>query len=328
MKTGRNDPCPCGSGKKYKHCCLGKPLLNKDLDLDLDLDLEFGSSPIFIEGAYDDRYIDGYDIDGYMGLLPEQMQRLMHEKMNDLADIVTINKKLDSSDIADVPIIRYLDFLLFLYSRNQNALPLTSKGCYRHTIVDTFNRELFPYNKSLLKLGSEDYSLALRQVHSLLRRFSFVDENASSSRLNERGLELLAQKNYQKFYLDFLNYALYEADWVDNLPIARLRLDHFRFFQKTAIFSFLLLKNKAVSFTDYETLYDAFVRAFPDFDPDKNSDDSLIILPALYKVLFLINFSHVYGLVEYDIEEEMLDVVEDALFKTTKLFKKLFTWQV
>ncbi len=22
-KIGRNDPCPCGSGKKYKHCCLG-----------------------------------------------------------------------------------------------------------------------------------------------------------------------------------------------------------------------------------------------------------------------------------------------------------------
>ena len=23
-KPGRNDPCPCGSGKKYKHCCLLK----------------------------------------------------------------------------------------------------------------------------------------------------------------------------------------------------------------------------------------------------------------------------------------------------------------
>jgi len=21
---GRNDPCPCGSGKKYKKCCLNK----------------------------------------------------------------------------------------------------------------------------------------------------------------------------------------------------------------------------------------------------------------------------------------------------------------
>ena len=24
MTVGRNDPCPCGSGKKYKKCCLGK----------------------------------------------------------------------------------------------------------------------------------------------------------------------------------------------------------------------------------------------------------------------------------------------------------------
>jgi tetratricopeptide (TPR) repeat protein len=23
-KAGRNEPCPCGSGKKYKRCCLGK----------------------------------------------------------------------------------------------------------------------------------------------------------------------------------------------------------------------------------------------------------------------------------------------------------------
>ena len=21
-KVGRNDPCPCGSGKKYKQCCM------------------------------------------------------------------------------------------------------------------------------------------------------------------------------------------------------------------------------------------------------------------------------------------------------------------
>ncbi len=24
MKIGRNAPCPCGSGKKYKNCCLAK----------------------------------------------------------------------------------------------------------------------------------------------------------------------------------------------------------------------------------------------------------------------------------------------------------------
>jgi hypothetical protein len=25
-KVGRNDPCPCGSGKKYKQCCWNKRL--------------------------------------------------------------------------------------------------------------------------------------------------------------------------------------------------------------------------------------------------------------------------------------------------------------
>ena len=31
MKVGRNDPCPCGSGVKYKKCCLGKDIqVNRD----------------------------------------------------------------------------------------------------------------------------------------------------------------------------------------------------------------------------------------------------------------------------------------------------------
>ena len=33
MKVGRNDPCPCGSGKKYKKCCLHKSNLGYNLYL-------------------------------------------------------------------------------------------------------------------------------------------------------------------------------------------------------------------------------------------------------------------------------------------------------
>jgi len=29
FKPGRNDPCPCGSGKKYKRCCLGKKTIKE-----------------------------------------------------------------------------------------------------------------------------------------------------------------------------------------------------------------------------------------------------------------------------------------------------------
>ena len=31
-KTGRNNPCPCGSGNKYKKCCLSKDLENKAIE--------------------------------------------------------------------------------------------------------------------------------------------------------------------------------------------------------------------------------------------------------------------------------------------------------
>ncbi len=34
MKTGRNAPCPCGSGKKYKHCCLELDRANRGLTID------------------------------------------------------------------------------------------------------------------------------------------------------------------------------------------------------------------------------------------------------------------------------------------------------
>jgi hypothetical protein len=31
-KIKRNDPCPCGSGKKYKKCCMDKTTTTKMID--------------------------------------------------------------------------------------------------------------------------------------------------------------------------------------------------------------------------------------------------------------------------------------------------------
>lgn len=30
VKIGRNDPCPCGSGRKYKRCCLPESAVAED----------------------------------------------------------------------------------------------------------------------------------------------------------------------------------------------------------------------------------------------------------------------------------------------------------
>ncbi len=54
-KIGRNDPCPCGSGKKYKNCCLAKDRARRlcdsawrqDEQLVLDQLLDFARRPDF-----------------------------------------------------------------------------------------------------------------------------------------------------------------------------------------------------------------------------------------------------------------------------------------
>jgi hypothetical protein len=30
-KIGRNEPCPCGSGRKYKHCCSSDLVKNEKI---------------------------------------------------------------------------------------------------------------------------------------------------------------------------------------------------------------------------------------------------------------------------------------------------------
>lgn len=46
MKVGRNEPCPCGSGNKFKKCCLNKPFPNPEQEAELEADLALGQQRI------------------------------------------------------------------------------------------------------------------------------------------------------------------------------------------------------------------------------------------------------------------------------------------
>lgn len=87
MKIGRNDPCPCGSGRKYKNCCLedqGSGLPNE------------GPAGVFAEirqalqgrqfssleevRSFTDRFMrqrNQASLDDFQGLSPEQMHRIL-----------------------------------------------------------------------------------------------------------------------------------------------------------------------------------------------------------------------------------------------------------
>lgn len=49
-KVGRNDPCPCGSGKKYKQCCVDKPAEQAPKAMRLGLPILLGLAAIGFAG--------------------------------------------------------------------------------------------------------------------------------------------------------------------------------------------------------------------------------------------------------------------------------------
>ena len=84
-KIGRNDPCPCGSGRKYKKCCQGKQPLSKALPVgpeseranntaptDSGLEIPAGMTPYVIARLFEDSELFA------------EMQRLEPEKARGL----------------------------------------------------------------------------------------------------------------------------------------------------------------------------------------------------------------------------------------------------
>ena len=79
MKIGRNDPCPCGSGKKYKHCCLSPASVISD-ELHTLLAGQELDSIEDIQAVADDFMSDRnlQEQDDFCGLSPDQMYRLLY----------------------------------------------------------------------------------------------------------------------------------------------------------------------------------------------------------------------------------------------------------
>ena len=53
-KVSRNDPCPCGSGKKHKNCCLGKTVITPKRKLGAVLAVAVGIAGGLAAGMYSD----------------------------------------------------------------------------------------------------------------------------------------------------------------------------------------------------------------------------------------------------------------------------------
>jgi tetratricopeptide (TPR) repeat protein len=90
IKTGRNDPCHCGSGKKYKRCCLQKDQIAESAALALAVAARAA------EAAQHDHNHDGRD---FCGPFSDDSEDELTRDSNAVVDLVQ-EGKLDQAEAA------------------------------------------------------------------------------------------------------------------------------------------------------------------------------------------------------------------------------------
>src|SRR3989304_8730554 len=117
-KTGRNDPCPCGSGKKYKKCCMSgqatKTLLPGAQEIAEEIRKEFADRPassLAEAQAVANRVMKRRNrtaLAEFSGLSPEQMHRFLDFPFSSLG-IASFAEELDRQ--SEAPVMKLFSFL-------------------------------------------------------------------------------------------------------------------------------------------------------------------------------------------------------------------------
>lgn len=129
MKIGRNDPCPCGSGKKYKRCCIGAAAKQLAGFAD-DMAQAAALSP---EPSIDDLNLvaqrraeerNNRPLDDFCGLSPAQIYNWMYAPLHQLEQV----KITPPDDLTASPVMRYLSLLLDEALQHDGSFNATAKG--------------------------------------------------------------------------------------------------------------------------------------------------------------------------------------------------------
>jgi len=305
-KIGRNDPCPCGSGKKYKHCCMAKTAppdeggtaqrVMEEMREALDSQ-EFRS----LEEAqgFLDRFRESKNrvpqLD-FLGLSSDQVYRMLHSPLEDLGDMLRFNHQLDPSAFRDITIVK--NTLFFLVRLNDlEPLKATAKG----NLPLTFTRELHqqfinPSRQFQFRIRSEEESIAVNTLRHVLRMCGWVKKTKNYYSLTRKGRSLLAQGFSEEHFFRLLHVFTDRFNWAfqDMYP-------SFWIIQAGFVFSLYLVHRKARRFIEDEDLGDYFIKAFPAtlseaeempfFDPSDT-------VRNCFSLRFLEHFCEYFGFVE------------------------------
>jgi hypothetical protein len=309
MKTGRNDPCPCGSGLKFKKCCADKDYAEEHQRImgpvmgelkELLKDKSFGSldeANAFLRQHSQQR--NQPPVDDFHGLSSEQMHRFLHFPY-DTPHLVTIPSILDSNQQA--PILSL--FKLLVDGIGDDGLKATATGnlprnfC-RESAQSYYGEEEY---RRISRFGELRTEPEIREMHvtrlvaglaGLIRKYKgkFILSKECRKLLAEQGQPGIYPRLFRAFVRDY-NWAY--QDHLEEIP----------FIQQSFLFSLYLLSKYGGEWQTSTFYEDSFIRAFPNLLPQVQPIGSYYspekVVRLSYSTRCLERFARFFGLVEIE----------------------------
>lgn len=343
MKIGRNDPCPCGSGKKYKQCCINKQKADPVFDYELpptlmeqqgtpngatDLLNEFRMQ-LNMQGEltadeveqfameYNHR-INAQPLDDFLGLSPEQMNQLLYgDPDQSTFPVQFCPENLTESDVLHTPIIEQLTFLAGRMAET-GSLPLTGRGFLKRALAREIHAKFTSFSLFINeKLRSADDSLTVSMLAALGEIAGLFQFKKTAVHLN-KPLYQKMKNDPVGFYMEMVDVFVNRYNW---LFYSRYE-EQCAILQKAYLFDLYILHKKARHFISGRELEKIYAAAFPMAVTDPHNPFSM---GTGFMGLFLERFTALFGLTEFEVKRE--EIIPEYFWRVTPLFDKLLDWQ-
>lgn len=223
MKLSRNDLCSCGSGKKYKRCCMDS-IAKQSAQVADDIAQVLAMSPNLsldelnlvaqrkIEQRNHQPHAD------FCGLTSTQMQNWLYAPLDELID-VTIKTP---SDLSSSPVMRYLALILDEAMLQGGSFKATTKGNLPAKLVKQASELLpgfavakFETVPSISEyMGSnEDKFNALHYTRILAELTGIIYRKNGSFYVKKSAQKQYAEQGLQAFFVPMLSAAIKQYNW-------------------------------------------------------------------------------------------------------------------
>jgi hypothetical protein len=304
MKLGRNDPCYCGSGKKFKRCCMSSvskqhAQLFDDVEamLAMNPNLSLDELNTALQHKVQDRNNQPHP--DFCGVTPMQMANWLYAPFDEFK-WVTISTP---DSLSASPVMRYLALILDEAMAQEGAFKATSKGNLPTKLVKQasellpefavaqFEREI---SISEFAGSNEDKFNALHYTRVLAEISGIIYRRSGRYHVKKSAQKQYQTQGVQAFFKPMLEAAVSQYNWG--------YLDGFEFDADLRTF-WLFMLWRIQSHNNVEQLVEEVMTAFPDllqgfpaddyFSPERN-------LSMLIELRFIERFLQFWGFVTID----------------------------